>query len=68
MVNAWLMVGCWLRLVVPRLHQGPLAAAVPLQAREDALELLDALTKSGKLPLSHAELHVVICASHCFEP
>jgi len=37
------------------------------QEKDSAFELLDALTKSGALALSHATLHVVLCASQCFE-
>ncbi|CAL1125869.1 unnamed protein product [Cladocopium goreaui] len=36
------------------------------QEKDSAFELLDALTKSGALALSHATLHVVLCASQCF--
>jgi len=35
--------------------------------KNKAFDLLDALSRSGSLPIAYSDLHVLLCVTHCFE-
>jgi len=62
---------CWTKRSQKALLAQPVTSTLffdDQKAEKDAaFDLLDAITKSGALPLSHAALHIVIAATHCFD-
>ncbi len=62
---------CWQKLSKPGLlapeTKNVLWPEQQKQHKDAAFDLLDAITKSGALPLTHASLHIVIASTHCFD-
>ena len=63
-------VGPWTKVSQASLLAKPtresLDTTAQATARGAAFDLLDALSRSGALPMDHAALHVVMGATHCF--
>jgi hypothetical protein len=53
-------------LLTPVSSEGLTASDIGTEKRK-AFDLLDAISRSGTLPIDCAELHVVVALSHCFE-
>jgi len=45
----------------------PLSTSDTDTEKKKAFDLLDAITRSGTLPITCSELHVIVAVSHCFE-
>merc|ERR1740138_249833 len=63
--------GSWTKRAQKALLASPTTAVLDSDAqkkeKDAAFDLLDALTKSGALPIDHASLHIVVAATHCFD-
>jgi hypothetical protein len=61
----------WTRTAQKGLLSAPAESTLAAKEQKDeknrAFDLLDALSKSGALPIEDASLHVVIAATHCFD-
>jgi hypothetical protein len=57
----------WGALLARKPTTAAMGRAQQKEAKAEALDLLDALTRSGALPLASAALHVVVCGTQSFE-
>mmetsp|Transcript_23498 Transcript_23498/g.34649 ORF Transcript_23498/g.34649 Transcript_23498/m.34649 type:complete len:709 (+) Transcript_23498:430-2556(+) len=53
--------------LLTKMHEVTLTPGMQKKERNKAFDLLDALSRSGPLPIACAELHVFVAATHCFE-
>jgi hypothetical protein len=64
------LAASWTKTSQTSLLTAPTTATLDADAQREmrvkAFDLLDALTKSGALPVRECELHVVVAATHCF--
>lgn len=63
--------GDWQRMrpqgLLGRVVSMNLGADEQKREKNDAFDLLDALTRSGELLFEEASLHVLVCSTHCFD-
>jgi len=63
--------GSWTKRAQKALLASPttttLGSADQKKEKDAAFDLLDALTKSGVVPINNASLHIVVAATHCFD-
>ena len=70
--NVKVRPGAWTKLsqkslLARKMDSALLGADEQKIERDRAFDLLEALSKSGALSIDAAELHVLVCASHCFD-
>eukprot|EP00565_Helicotheca_tamesis_P000503 CAMPEP_0185726428 /NCGR_PEP_ID=MMETSP1171-20130828/2414_1 /TAXON_ID=374046 /ORGANISM="Helicotheca tamensis, Strain CCMP826" /LENGTH=970 /DNA_ID=CAMNT_0028394785 /DNA_START=84 /DNA_END=2996 /DNA_ORIENTATION=- len=53
--------------LLTKMHEETLTSDEQKKEKNKAFDLLDALSRSGSLPVACAELHVFVAATHCFE-
>lgn len=62
---------CWVRNrqenLLTGLKKQSLSSEEIKKEKNKAFDLLDALSRSGSLPIAYSELHVVIAVTHCFD-
>jgi len=62
---------CWRKKSKPNIISKPestlLRSKEHKEEKDKAIDLLDALSRSGSLPIRCAELHVIVASTHCFD-
>jgi hypothetical protein len=53
--------------LLSKLSSSSMSSAEQKTEKSQAFDLLDALSRSGALPIASAELHVMVAATHCFD-